>query len=90
MVSKNKYAFLIEANAVILSSTSGILETSGKARAELALQFKINGENQVAKTSWLVDVNYLNLLQSGNEIAIKYDQANPKTIYPNLSWAKKI
>jgi len=82
------------ASATILSLHGGIVtgEMGGVSnRARYELRLKVNppgGEPYLTRTTWLVEVAQMSMLQQGQQLSIKIDQEDPSIIYPNVGWAK--
>ncbi|MBI4732019.1 MAG: hypothetical protein HY781_07830 [Chloroflexi bacterium] len=91
-----RQANAVWASATIVSARGGIIGggeggVSQWARYELSLEVTPpGGAPYHARTTWLVEVAQMSMLQQGQQLSVKIDQQDPKTVYPNASWAKYV
>jgi hypothetical protein len=89
-----RQASAVWASAILINARDGIAGggeggVSNRARYELSLEVTPPGGTPYqARTTWLVEVAQMSLLQPGQQLSVKIDQQDAKIIYPNASWAK--
>ena len=77
--------------ARVVNSTHGAPGLGGMIRVILELEVHLPGTPQYKGTStWLVEQEALEYVETGKEISLKVDPQDLKFIYPNGSWAKVI
>jgi hypothetical protein len=77
--------------AKIAASTHGSAGLGGMVRVMLELEIHLPGTPQyAASTTWLVEQEMLEYMETGKEISLKVDPLDLKYIYPNGSWAKVV
>ncbi len=90
-----RQASAVWASATIVSVRGGIIGSeagvSNWARYELSLEVTLpGGASYPARTTWLVEISQMSMLQQGAQVSVKIDQQDPKIVYPNASWAKYV
>ena len=84
------------ASATIMSMQGGIItgDMGGVSNwASYKLSLEVNppgGEPYLARTTWLVEVAQMSMLQQGQQLSVKIDQEDPTIIYPNVGWARYV
>jgi hypothetical protein len=77
--------------AKVVACTHGDAGIGGKVQVVLELDVHLPGTaHYTTTTTWLVEKEMLGYVEMGKEISLKVDQQDPKYIYPNGSWAKKM
>ncbi len=81
-------AAVISARGGTIGSESGV---SNWARYELSLEVTPpGGAPYYTRTTWLVEIARMSMLQPGQQLSVKIDQQDPNLIYPNADWAKYV
>jgi hypothetical protein len=77
--------------ARIVASTHGATGLGGMVRVTLELEVHLPGTpHYSATTTWLVEQEALEYVETGKEISLKVDPQDLKYIYPNGSWARVV
>ena len=77
--------------ARILTSTHGTAGLGGMARVTLELEVHLPGTPPYTATStWLVEGEALEYVETGKEVSLKVDPLGLQHIYPYGSWAKLV
>jgi hypothetical protein len=77
--------------AKVVACTQGKEGYGGMVQVVLELDVHLPGTaHYTATTTWLVEKEMLGYVEMGKEISLKVDPQDPKYIYPNGSWAKKM
>ena len=77
--------------ARIVNSVHGVAGLGGMVRVALELEVHLPGTPHfTATTTWLVEQEALEYVETGKEISLKVDPQDLKYIYPNGSWAKVV
>jgi len=75
--------------ATIVSATRGTPDLSGRARVTMTLEVHTPGTPAyTAKSTWVVEAEGLQFVETGKEISLKVDPLDLQYVYPNVSWAK--
>jgi len=77
--------------ARVVTSTHGEVGLGDMVRVTLELEIHMPGTPMfTATTTWLVEKEALEYVETGKEIPLKVDPQDQKYIYPNGSWAKEV
>jgi hypothetical protein len=77
--------------ARVVTSTHGEAGLGGMVRVTLELEIHLPGTPMyTGTTTWLVEKEALEYVETGKEIPLKVDPQDQKYIYPNGSWAKEV
>jgi len=75
--------------ARVVTSSHGTTGLGGMLRVNLELDVHLPGTpHYTATTTWLVEQEALEYVETGKEISLKVDPQDLKYIYPNGPWAK--
>jgi hypothetical protein len=77
--------------ARVVNCSHGAAGLGGMMRVTLELEVHLPGTPHYnATTTWLVEQEALEYVETGKEISMKVDPLDLKYIYPNSSWAKVV
>ena len=77
--------------ARIVTSTHGAAGLGKMVRVILEMEVHLPGTPPFsASTTWLVEEEALEYVETGKEISLKVDPQDPKFIYPSGPWAKDV
>jgi len=77
--------------ARIITSTHGEAGLGGMIHVMLEFEVHMPGTPMyIATTTWLVEKEALEYVETGKEISLKVDPQDQKYIYPSGSWARKV
>jgi hypothetical protein len=77
--------------ARIVNSTQGTVGLGGMARVTLELEVHLPGTPPyTAATTWLVEQEALEYVETGKEVSLKVDPQDPNFIYPSGPWAREV
>jgi hypothetical protein len=75
--------------ALVVNSSHGAAGLGGMLRVTLELEVHLPGTPPYTiNTTWLVEQDALEYVETGKEVSLKVDPQAPEYIFPNGSWAK--